>query len=89
MDKLASKGQKKCSFIEYFNNIPGQSSVTTPKDAFRKRIQELTGCGPSAVNNWIYGNFRPNPTAQLLIAKELNIPVDILFPKKDPEPCEK
>lgn len=49
MDKLASKGQKKCSFIEYFNNIPGQDSVITPKDAFRKRIQELTGCGPSAV----------------------------------------
>lgn len=88
MEELTPKGQKQCSFIDYYNNLPGAASQITPKDAFRDRISEITGCSISAVNNWIYGNFRPNPSARLLIAKELGIPVDVLFPEKEPETCE-
>lgn len=88
MNKLTPKGQKRCSFIDYYNNLPGQNTVVTPKDAFRNRICEVTGCSISAVNNWIYGNCRPNPSAQLLIATELGIPAEALFPKKESEICE-
>lgn len=89
MEKLTSESHGSKSFRDYYDSLPSASSVKPPKKEFRERIAAITGCSLSAVNGWIAGAYQPNNSAKILIAKELGIPANVLFPEKESELCEK
>ena len=77
MEKMTEKGQK--TFRELYKEMDN----TTPKDAFIKRMIEITMKSEAAVRGWLYGAFIPDALTKSVISKELDIPVEILFPTKD------
>lgn len=57
--------------------------IETPATSFINRIAQITGMHPQTVRQWAYGNQNPSADMQKRIARELKIPVDVLFPIKD------
>lgn len=83
MKKINQKGQK--TFREMYKTMDNMP----PKLAFVERIARVTMKSKTTVRCWLAGTQQPDALGQSVIEKELGIPAEVLFPKKDPEPCEK
>lgn len=85
MNKLNLQGHAGArTFRELYNTMDN----TPPKKAFVQRIAEITMSSETTVRCWIAGIQSPIPLAQNVIARELGIPAEELFPKKDKAVCE-
>lgn len=67
-------------FIDYVNSLPNE------KELFIKRICELTLCNKSTVSRWLNGENTPSKSRREVIARELNIPEEELFPEINKKP---
>lgn len=56
-----------------------------PKTKWVKRIAKATMRSENAVRMWLNGRQTPEPLVQNIIAKELGVPVEGLFPTKTAE----
>ena len=65
-----------------FREIYFEVDNTTPKETWIKRIAKVTMRSESAVRMWIGGRQVPDPLVQSVIAKELGVAVEGLFPVK-------
>ncbi len=74
--------KKAKTFREIYESID-TSSVVSPKTQFIMRIAKATMRSENAVRMWINGRQIPDMLAQNVIAKELGVPVEGLFPSKD------
>lgn len=54
----------------------------TPRAKWVRRIAKATMRSENAVRMWLNGRQTPEPLVQKVIAKELNVPVEGLFPIK-------
>lgn len=77
MEKLTLQGHKtgNLSFREIYDSMD--------RRAFVRRIATVTRRSEAAVYNWISGKYRPDALAQNVIAQELGIPANELFPKEE------
>lgn len=57
------------------------NSLTNERADFVKRIAEITLATEATVSRWISGEFIPSKIRREKIAKEMNIPVEELFPQ--------
>lgn len=90
MSTLTHEGQpKNKSFREVYMGLPTAKEKLTAKQAFIKRIAKITMKHEQTIKYWISGTQNPDPLCKSIIEKELGIPANVLFPEKDPEPCEK
>ena len=64
------------SFVEYYKSLPDRRVVKAPKSAFVELKSEKT------VRMWIAGVQTPDALTQKVIAEELGVPQDQLFPEK-------
>lgn len=76
---LQSHGTGARSFRDFYKSMDN----TPPKKAFVKRIAEITMRSEITVRCWIAGVQNPDPLAQNVIAQELGIPANELFPKEE------
>lgn len=60
-----------------------RKNMDTPATAFLNQIAEITGKHIQTVRQWAYGAQTPDADTQKRIARELKIPVEVLFPIKD------
>lgn len=56
-----------------------------PKTKWVQRIAKATMRSENAVRMWLNGRQTPEPLVQNIIAKELGVPVEGLFPNKTAE----
>ncbi|HBB00706.1 MAG TPA: transcriptional regulator [Porphyromonadaceae bacterium] len=66
---------KKMTFKDY------GSSLSNERTEFIKRIAEITTCDPTTVSRWISGEFKPSRRRRAIIAEEMGIPEETLFPE--------
>lgn len=57
------------------------SSLSNERTEFIKRISLITTCDPTTVSRWISGEFKPSKRRREIIAKEMGIPEETLFPE--------
>ena len=69
------------SFKECYKEI----STMSPKKMWIQRIAQVTRRSEATVRMWISGRQVPEELIQEIIAKELGVPVEGLFPKTDPQ----
>lgn len=67
------------TFKEIYDSLP----VTPPKTAWIRAIAKVTKKSELTVRMWLCRDQTPDALAQSVIEKELGIPADVLFPKKD------
>ena len=63
------------TFTDYFKTLSNERAELV------KRIAEITTCDQTTVSRWISGEFRPSRRRREIIASELGIPSDVLFPE--------
>lgn len=68
-----------------FREIYDGLDPVPPKTKWVKRIAKATMRSENAVRMWLNGRQTPEPLVQNIIAKELGVPVDGLFPIKTEE----
>lgn len=66
-----------------FKEIYDALDPIPPKTKWIKRIAEATMRSDNAVRMWLNGRQTPEPLVQNIIAKELGVPVEGLFPSKN------
>lgn len=66
-----------------FKEIYDALDPIPPKTKWIKRIAEATMRSENAVRMWLNGRQTPEPLVQNIIAKELGVPVEGLFPSKN------
>lgn len=66
-----------------FKEIYDRLDHISPKTKWIKRIAEATMRSENAVRMWLNGRQTPEPLVQNIIAKELGVPVEGLFPSKN------
>jgi len=57
------------------------NSLINERAEFVKKIAELTLVSEATVSRWISGEFIPSKIRREIIAREMNIPVEELFPE--------
>ncbi|MCD7962925.1 MAG: hypothetical protein LUF90_05095 [Rikenellaceae bacterium] len=67
----------KTTFKEYYDSL----STESPKGRFVKRIAKLTCRSEATVRMWLSGRQKPDELAKKIIAQELGIPSELLFPE--------
>lgn len=72
---------KSKTFREIYESI--DTSAVSPKTQFIMRIAKATMRSENAVRMWINGRQIPDMLVQNVIAKELGVPVEGLFPNKN------
>ena len=72
------------SFVEYYKSLPDRRVVKAPKSAFVEYIAHKTLKSEKTVRMWIAGVQTPDALTQKVIAEELGVPQDQLFPEKKP-----
>lgn len=65
-----------------FKQIYEELDPTPPKTGWIKRIAEVTMRSEFTVKMWLNGRQIPEPIIQNIIAKELGVPVEGLFPQQ-------
>ena len=65
-----------------FKDIYRSIDPVPPRLAFIRRIAEATMRSENAVRMWISGRQTPDPLCRQIIAKELGVPAEGLFPDK-------
>ena len=70
------------SFVEYYKSLPDRRVVKAPKSAFVEYIAHKTLKSEKTVRMWIAGVQTPDALTQKVIAEELGVPQDQLFPEK-------
>lgn len=72
------------SFRELYDEIwePKRQASEAAKN-FIKRCAEVTMKNEMTVRSWLSGKYTPDALAQDALERELGIPADVLFPKKD------
>lgn len=68
-----------------FREIYDSIDPVSPKTKWVKRIAKATMRSENAVRMWLNGRQTPDPLVQNIIAKELDVPVEGLFPIKATE----
>lgn len=68
-----------------FKEIYDGLDPVPPKTKLVKRIAKATMRSENAVRMWLSGRQTPEPLVQNIIAKELGVPVEGLFPTKTEE----
>lgn len=63
-----------------FREIYDGLDPVPPKTKWVQRIAKATMRSENAVRMWLNGRQTPDPLVQSIIAKELGVPVDGLFP---------
>lgn len=63
-----------------FREIYDALDPVPPKTKWVQRIAKATMRSENAVRMWLNGRQTPDPLVQSIIAKELGVPVDGLFP---------
>ena len=66
-----------------FKEIYDRLDPIPPKTKWIKRIAEATMRSENAVRMWLNGRQTPEPLVQSIIAKELGVSVEGLFPSKN------
>ena len=79
-NKMSKEIQDKRTFGERYKAL---KDVATPMQEFVSHYAELTHRSENAVRMWISGERMPDALAQDVISKDMGVPADILFPKKD------
>lgn len=59
------------------------SSLSNERTEFIKRISHITTCDPTTVSRWISGEFQPSKRRRAIIAKEMGISEEVLFPETE------
>lgn len=67
------------TFKDYYKSLPSRAPMA-PKQAFIRRIAKLCKRSEQTVYMWISGVQKPDALVQSVIAKELQIPEQELFP---------
>jgi len=70
------------SFFDFYEE---EKSKPTAAQAFVSKMASLTHRSENTVRMWLAGQQTPDELAQSIIAKELNVSIDALFPKKEKE----
>ena len=70
------------SVVEYYKSLPDRRVVKAPKSAFVEYIAHKTLKSEKTVRMWIAGVQTPDALTQKVIAEELGVPQDQLFPEK-------
>lgn len=65
-----------------FREIYEALDPISPKTKWVQRIAKATMRSENAVRMWLNGRQTPEPLVQNIIAKELGVPVEGLFPNK-------
>lgn len=68
-----------------FRSIYEALDPVPPKTKWVQRIAKATMRSENAVRMWLNGRQTPEPLVQNIIAKELGVPVEGLFPTKTAE----
>lgn len=81
MEKLNLQGQEagKRTFRDLYYTMDN----TPPKKAFVQRMAEITMRSETTIRCWLAGSQNPDPLAKDVISRELGVPADELFPKKE------
>ena len=79
-NKMDKKNENNMTFGERYKAL---KDVQTPMQEFVSHYAELTHRSENAVRMWISGERMPDALAQEVISKDMGVPADILFPKKD------
>lgn len=67
------------TFKQIYDSLP----VTPPKTAWIRRVAKVTKKSELTIRMWLNGRQTPDPLTQSVIEKELGVPADVLFPKKE------
>lgn len=70
------------SFIEYYKSLPDRRVVKAPKSAFVEYIARKTLKSEKTVRMWIAGVQTPDALTRKVIAEELGVPENQLFPER-------
>lgn len=65
-----------------FKQIYEELDPTPPKTGWIRRIAKATMRSELTVRMWLNGRQTPEPLVQNIIAKELGVPVEGLFPQE-------
>lgn len=84
LEKLTPADYANLRFGEFYQKLP--SLPKAPKQAFVEAIAELCRVSQQTVRMWVAGVQRPDALKQEHIAAYMGVPVETLFPPK--EPCE-
>ena len=66
-----------------FKQMYDELDPTPPKTKWIQRIAEVTMRSELTVRMWVSGRQIPEPLVQNIIAKELGVPVEGLFPQNN------
>lgn len=66
-----------------FKEIYEAQESVSPKTKWVQRVAKATMRSENAVRMWLNGRQTPEPLVQNIIAKELGVPVEGLFPAKN------
>lgn len=83
MDKMTSEGYHTTedkTFVDIYKSLPDRSVVVAPKTKFVRHIASITKKSAHTVRMWIANEQKPDALTQSVIAKDLNVPENILFP---------
>ena len=80
MENLGYQAQGR-TFKELYNSLPKRKFIAEKKE-FIERICAITMKSPQTVRGWISGTFQPDALTKKIIAEELQLPVESLFPEK-------
>lgn len=84
LEKLTPADYANLRFGEFYQKLPPLPKA--PKQAFVEAIAELCRVSQQTVRMWAAGVQRPDALKQEHIAAYMGVPVETLFPPK--EPCE-
>lgn len=65
---------------EKFRELYKASGNTTARRAWVLNLAQLTNRMPSTIKQWLQGISQPTPKTAELVARELDVPVEELFP---------
>lgn len=73
--------EQEMTFRSYYDSLPPQERKS-PKKEFVTEIATLCKCAESTVRAWLSGTQQPDQLKRSIIAKYLNKPEEMLFPKE-------
>lgn len=79
-NKMSKKNQDTRTFGERYKALKDEP---TPMQEFVSRYAKLTHRSENAIRMYISGERVPDALVQEVISKDMGVPAEILFPKKD------
>jgi hypothetical protein len=70
------------TFREIYEGYAKRPPLPTPRKEFVRRMADVTKKSEATVKMWVIGRQVPDALTQEVLAKELNVPAEVLFPKE-------